>query len=134
MEKERKKAEAALAQLYPGKKISSSNSVQIPRLPLGPTKLDKLVVDCLREQARVITLLDRVEKSKGCSLSSLYNSLSLWKESVLVVMAIRRRERMEHNARDIGKELDEALSRMSLATRKARTVLWVMMVGETRNA
>ena len=119
-ENERKKTEAALAQQNPGKKMSSSNSVQIPRLPLGPTRLDKLVVDCLREQARVVTLLDRAEKSRGCSLSSLYSSLTMWKESVLVVMAIRRRERMGQEAREIGEELDEALARMSLATRKAR--------------
>ena len=121
MEKERKKTEAALAMQNPGKKISSSNSVQIPRLPLGPTKLDKLVVDCLREQARVVTLLERTEKLKGRSLGSeLHNSLAMWRESILVMMCIMRRERMGQGVKEIGKEVDEALTRMSGASRKAR--------------
>jgi hypothetical protein len=119
IEKERKKSEAALAQQYPGEKMSSSNSVQIPRLPLGPNRLDKLVVDWLREQARVVTLLDRADKSRGFSLSSLYSSLSMWKESVLMVMDIRR-ERMGLQAMEMGEEMDEALARMSLTMRKAR--------------
>ena len=74
----------------------------------------------MREQARVVTLLDRAEKSRGFSLSSLYSSLSMWKESVLMVMDIRRRERMGLQAMEMGEEMDEALARMSLTMRKAR--------------
>ena len=74
----------------------------------------------MREQARVVTLLDRAEKSRGCSLSSLYSSLSMWKENVLMVMDIRRRERMGLQAMEMGEEMDEALARMSLTMRKTR--------------
>jgi len=132
LEKERKKTEAALAMQNPGKKISSVNSVQIPRLPLGPTKLDKLVVDCLREQARVVTLLERTEKFKGRYFGSeVHNNLAMWRESIMVVMGIRRRERMGRGARETGEEVDEALARMSGATRKARTIVWAVQVGGT---
>ena len=74
----------------------------------------------MREQARVVTMVDRIMNIKGKSFSpELFSCLTRWKESVVKVMAMRRSESIGQVEKEVW-DMGVALALLSEYLRKAR--------------
>ncbi|XP_051743566.1 meiosis-specific coiled-coil domain-containing protein MEIOC [Ctenopharyngodon idella] len=136
LERERKNAEAVLTKTYPGKHVSLVSSSVLPRMPPNPSRVDRLIVDQLREQARVAGLLGKMEQLRSFPLhANIGSALDRHLEVIYITQARRKDEFINAGSRQrqpaaFFREdreillLASAVKDMCSSTRKARTALW----------
>ncbi|KAF5899704.1 meiosis-specific coiled-coil domain-containing protein MEIOC isoform X2, partial [Clarias magur] len=94
LEKDRKKAEAILQNSFPDMCILSvTNTNSVPKLPVNPTGVDRLIVDQFREQAKVVNLLGKVERLRSFPLhANISSTLDRHLEAIYITQARRKDE------------------------------------------
>ena len=140
MERERRKGEQVFSSLFPDRKISGNNSIPIPKLPPKPCRVDRLIVEQIKEHARVFTLISLMEQLIGNFENEMMSKIHRWLEALRSLQTARQEElisREEENRNgcivsltqeESGPKTSFAVKTLCAATRTARTTFWCVVV------
>ncbi|KAK5855928.1 hypothetical protein PBY51_007560 [Eleginops maclovinus] len=133
LERERKRTEVIITKTFLGKRTAAAVSPNLPKTPPNPTRVDLLIVNQMREQARVVSLLYRIEFLCNTPLHmDIHTALSRHHMAICNTQARRKEElaSKHQQQRDHFKEerdtilLVITLKDLAAATRTIRTALW----------
>ena len=144
MERERKRVEIDLSQMFPGKKITGNNNIPVTKpgegIGVKGNKLDKLYLDLMREYTRIDTLMSTMEKLSKEMSPSTQSCLQSWLTSIRGLDMIYTDQLLSSSVMAVSQDplevmTEESLKALSLAvkelcsqTRAARTAFWFSYV------
>ncbi|XP_040918182.1 uncharacterized protein moto [Toxotes jaculatrix] len=135
LEKERKGTELILSKTFLGKWTAAVTNTTLPKTPPNPTRVDHLIVQQIREQAKVASLLDSMECRHNIPLSiNIRTALNRHHMAICITQARRKEEiaKVSKHQRQRAHFTEDrdillliiALKDLAAATRKLRTALW----------
>uniref|UniRef100_A0A3Q3RG46 Uncharacterized protein n=1 Tax=Mastacembelus armatus TaxID=205130 RepID=A0A3Q3RG46_9TELE len=135
LEKERKKIEVILTKTFFGKRTAAVANTNLPKTPPNPTRVDHLIVKLIKEQAKVSSLLDRMECLCNVPLHmSIHTALNRHYLAICITQSRRKKEIANMSKPQqqrvltcycfIDTLLLVALKDLAATTRKLRTALW----------
>ncbi|XP_039979536.1 meiosis-specific coiled-coil domain-containing protein MEIOC isoform X2 [Xiphias gladius] len=135
LEKERKRTEVILTKTFLGKRTTAVTNTTLPKTPPNPTRVDNLIVKHNREQAKVASLVDRMECLRNIPLHiNIYTALNRHHMAICITQARRKEEtaNMSKHQRQTTHFTEDrdilllviALKDLATTTRKLRTALW----------
>ncbi|KAF7656971.1 hypothetical protein LDENG_00033540 [Lucifuga dentata] len=135
LEEERRKVEIILIKTFPRKWNAAMPRPNLPKIPPKPTKLDQLLINQMREQAKVASLLGGMEHLRSIPFHcNIHSAANMHHEAICITQARHKeisnmsnyqRQRRPHFREN--KEtllLAAALKDLSAATKKMCTTLW----------
>ncbi|XP_042360293.1 meiosis-specific coiled-coil domain-containing protein MEIOC [Plectropomus leopardus] len=135
LERERKKTEVILTKTFPEKKTAAVANTNLPKTPPNATRVDHLIVNQTREQARVANLLDRMDCLCHTPLHMNIHTALRRNHMAICITQVRRKEEMANMSRHQRQKahftedrdtllLVIALKDLAASTMKLRTALW----------
>lgn len=135
-------ANQASSQSSIGKIILTIPSTSSVRLPPNPSRVDRLIYDCMREYARLVTLVLKIDNLRSTIFfESIQQTFKKWLEAINNVQQKRKdelmnnanKQRLQPNSGiNSGRQSDEkdviilasSIHELSSWTKRARTSLW----------
>ncbi|XP_074512239.1 uncharacterized protein moto isoform X2 [Sebastes fasciatus] len=135
LKRERKRTEVILSTTFLGKSTAAVGYANHPKTPPNSTRVDHLILNQMREQARVASLLDRMECLCNTPLHmNIHTALSRHHMAICITQTRRKEEiaMMSKHQRQRAHFTEDrdtllmviALKDLAATTRKIRTALW----------